>query len=433
MVKKSLKSKILKKKKSRKTLNMSTMKRVANIKRREKAEEKWNKKMTDIINREDAKKEAWENLRKYNLKKLGMDDITIETPVKPEKPKKPKAPTEYLEEDEEWEYPQYGDTPSDSEEEDWKYEGGKYYTDITFPQDINKPLLHQKLDDKERKEHEHYSRNLQNENLIKARVQDDRVNTLLYTKYGLEGLNNMKGNGNMDEVKNHTIIRPPEEIENIKAIENIKDTELRKRKFQQGIEKLQEKHPLDVNNVLQKLYNVLPTSQENLLDRTEKIKKLIPKTSIFNYKIEDEQIIKYKRPFLEMELKKLKDYRDYRSNIKEQRDILEKKYNVSSNERKNDYMLENKLREDDFLLKMANRIDPNKYLIDNIYKKSVERVKLNDIPTLKENIKNSQIALNAVSTKHTGKKLYPYIIPDPSYYPSQMQNILTTQYNALNR
>ena len=441
MLKKRVKSKSKKINKSKKVNKsiFSISKRVADIKKSQKLEGHWDKKMTDIINREDEKRQAWENLRLKNLREVKMEDVKIPKPEEPVKPKKPKAPSEYLEEDEEWEYPQYGDTPSDSEEE-WEYEnasGNGNYEMLRFPEDLSKPLLHQKLDDRERKEKELYSRNLQNQNLVKARIQEDRINTALYTRHGLQGLEKADERamgGSESNVKNQTQIRPPEEIELIQNIQNLKNTELRKREFQQGIENLQAKHPLEVNQTLSKLYEILPTSQLNLIDNDGyQRKKFNPKLNIFNFKVEDDQIIKVKRPYLDMEFKKLKDYQNHRNNIKQQRDILDKRYNISASDNKDAFMREVKLREDDYLLKMANRTDPNKYLEDNLIQRAIERVNVNDMPTMYENINNARVAMNAVSTRHTGKVLYPQITPEATWYPSQQQVVQSTIYNSLTR
>ncbi len=419
----------------------SVSRRVADIKKSQKLEGYWDKKMTDIINREDEKRQAWENLRLKNLREVKMEDVKIVKPEEPKKPVKPKAPTEYLQEDEEWEYPQYGDTPSGSEDE-WEYEkplaiGSGNYEMLRFPIDMNKPLLHQKLDDRERLEKELYSRNLQNQNLVKARIQEDRINTALYTRHGLQGLEKVDeraSGGTESNIKNQTQIRPPDEIELIQNIQNLKNTELRKREFQQGIENLQNKHPLEVNQTLSKLYDVLPTSQLNLIDNDGmQRKKFNPQVNIFNFKVENDQIMKVKRPYLDMEFKKLKDYQNYRNNMKQQRDILDKRYNISATDNEDAFMREVKLREDNYLLKMANRTDPNKYLQNNLIQKSIERVNSNDMPSMYENIENARIAINAVSTKHTGKLLYPEITPDPTWYPSQQQVVQSTIYNSLTR
>ena len=71
-----------------------------------------------------------------------------------------------------------------------------------------------------------------------------------------------------------------------------KNTELRKREFQQGIENLQAKHPLEVNQTLSKLYEILPTSQLNLIDNDGyQRKKFNPKLNIFNFKVNNNNVL----------------------------------------------------------------------------------------------------------------------------------------------
>lgn len=303
-------------------------------------------------------------------------------------------------------------------------------------------LQRQKLDDKSRVLKEEFVRKLNAKNLVDSVGYDVMRNKAL-GMMGLQGdiavtdkLKSMTGEGKPFKPRNN-YKQSVEDINYERAISNLKETETNKRDFQYKIDKLQDKNPLEINNVLSKLYDTLPTSQMNgtAMDINQKEYKYNPKPTIYNYIEGNSKLATFKRPYIEMEQKKLKNIHEYINNVNKRRNDLENEYNVSAKERVNHFMQENKARENAFLLEQSRKEDPTKYLTDNIYQKALTRVRTNDIPTHQEAIDGARVASNAVMPK--GKAnwwnstiLHPSITPEPSYAPSQMANILRVQYNA---
>jgi hypothetical protein len=303
-------------------------------------------------------------------------------------------------------------------------------------------LQRQKLDDPSRVLKEEFVRKLNAKNLVDS-VGYDVLKDKALGLMGLQGdiavtdkLKSMTGEGKSFKPRNN-YKQSVEDINYENAISNLKETEVNKRDFQYKIDKLQDKNPLEINKVLSELYDILPTSQMNgnALDENQKEYKYNPTPSTYNYIEGNSKLATFKRPYIEMEQRKLKNIHEYISNVNKRRNDLENQYNVSAKERINHFMQENKLRENAFLLEQSRKTDPNKYLTNDIFQKALTRVRTNDIPTHQEAIDGARIAENAVKPSGranwwNSKILHPSIAPEPSYAPSQMANILRVQASS---